>query len=45
MWNYYNEIIKTNNDSETKRSMITLDTIYNMDCLEGMKQIPDLGTM
>ena len=24
--------------------MITLDTIYNMDCLEGMKQIPD-GTI
>ena len=24
--------------------MIELDTIYNMDCLEGMKQIPD-GTI
>ena len=26
------------------KTMITLDTIYNMDCLEGMKQIPD-GTI
>ena len=31
----------TTKASSTRKSMIELDTIYNEDCLEGMKRIPD----
>ena len=38
-----NGLVKSMTCIESK-TMITLDTIYNEDCLEGMKRIPD-GTI